>query len=60
MTGIQIDWEDSFAVVKLLLDWTYPEFAIYDMEKGFPDEFFDKIVFSKRSARWKRRATRTR
>ncbi len=39
--------EDSFAVVKLLFGLDLPGVRrLYDMEKGFPDEFFDKIVFS--------------
>ena len=39
--------EDSFSVVKLLFGLELPGVrALYDMEKGFPDEFFDKVVFS--------------
>lgn len=39
--------EDSFAVVKLLFGLDLPGVQrLHDMEKGFPDEFFDKIVFS--------------
>jgi hypothetical protein len=39
--------EDSFAVVKLLFGLELPGVhKLYDLEKGFPDEFFDKVVFS--------------
>jgi len=39
--------EDGFSVVKLLFGIELPGVrSLYDMEKGFPDEFFDKVVFS--------------
>jgi hypothetical protein len=43
----QLTEEDGFSVVKLLFGIELPGVrSLYDMEKGFPDEFFDKVVFS--------------
>lgn len=39
--------EDSFAVVKLLFGIQFPGVRkLADLENGFPDEFFDEVVFS--------------
>jgi hypothetical protein len=39
--------EDCFSVVKLLFGLEFPGVrTLYDLERGFPDEFFDKVVFS--------------
>ena len=39
--------EDCFSVVKLMFGIELPGVrTLYDLERGFPDEFFDKVVFS--------------
>lgn len=39
--------EDCFAVVKVLFGLELPGVkTLWDLEMGFPDEFFDKVVFS--------------
>lgn len=43
----ELSEEDGFAVVKLLFGLELPGVrGLSDMDKGFPDEFFDKVVFS--------------